>query len=100
MMMKRVADRFGEPLPPDAAKWRKLRTYKLISGSFASPTRASALKKLPEGVVEASMSAVREALGKVPEEIVPERPQSDCAIPLQPDSEPEEPPSARVVDLT
>ncbi|KAE8914810.1 hypothetical protein PF003_g1488 [Phytophthora fragariae] len=77
MMMKRVADRFGEPLPPDAAKWRKLRTYKLISGSFASPTRASALKKLPEGVVEASMSAVREALGKVPEEIVPERPHQE-----------------------
>ncbi|KAE8982712.1 hypothetical protein PF004_g21883 [Phytophthora fragariae] len=95
-----VADRFGEPLPPDAAKWRKLRTYKLISGSFASPTRASALKKLLEGVVEASMAAVREALGKVPEEIVPESPQSDCASPLQPDLEPEEPPSARVFDLT
>nr|KAE8925962.1 hypothetical protein PF009_g23838 [Phytophthora fragariae] len=46
------------------------------------------------------MAAVREALGKVPEEIVPESPQSDCASPLQPDLEPEEPPSARVFDLT
>ncbi|KAE9270386.1 hypothetical protein PR003_g30844 [Phytophthora rubi] len=46
MVMKRMMDRFGESLPPDAIKSRKLRTHKLSSGSFASPTRTSVARRV------------------------------------------------------
>jgi hypothetical protein len=79
MMIKRVADRFGNPL---TALWRKLRTYRLVSGTFEAETRASALNKALAGAVTAAVASVREALRGASEEIVPEIPQSSaCSTP-------------------
>ncbi|KAE9344312.1 hypothetical protein PF008_g9287 [Phytophthora fragariae] len=100
MVMKRMMDLVGESLPPDAIKSRKLRTHKLSSGSFASPTRTSAIKKVLEGCREGFNGSRSRGIWQSDEEIVPESPQSDSVRPLQPDAEPEEPLGARVVDLT
>ncbi|KAG3073441.1 hypothetical protein PC121_g8693 [Phytophthora cactorum] len=98
-MTKRVADRFGKPLAPDATKWRKIRTYQLTSGSVEAPSRSSALKKALEGAVEASIEAVYQVLRDVREEIVPESPLSD-EFTQEPEEEPNEPFSTSICNLT
>jgi hypothetical protein len=57
MMIKRVADRFGNLL---AAMWRKLRTFRLVTGTFEVETRASTLNKGPQDAVAAAYATVRE----------------------------------------
>ncbi|KAE8968997.1 hypothetical protein PR001_g27627, partial [Phytophthora rubi] len=82
MMLKRVADRFGIPLK---ARWRKLRTFELVTGTFSAETRASVLNKVLKGGVAAAFDAVRDGHRVASEEIVPETPQSSAC--RSPDAE-------------
>ncbi|KAE9164541.1 hypothetical protein PF004_g29791, partial [Phytophthora fragariae] len=82
MMLKRVADRFGIPLK---ARWRKLRTFELVTGTFSAETRASVLNKVLKGAVAAAFDAVRDGHRVASEEIVPETPQSSAC--RSPDAE-------------
>uniref|UniRef100_H3GY83 SET domain-containing protein n=1 Tax=Phytophthora ramorum TaxID=164328 RepID=H3GY83_PHYRM len=82
MMLKRVAHRFSIPLKAGGSKWRKLRTFDLVTGTFSAETRASALNKALEGAVAAAFDAVRDGYRDASEEIVPETPQnSACSSP-------------------
>jgi hypothetical protein len=81
MMMKKVLDRFGVPVGAEVRTWRKLRSYNLVSGSFAAPSRAIALKEALENAVKASVEALHDLLRRVREEIVPGSPLSDCSSP-------------------
>jgi hypothetical protein len=59
MMIKRVLNRFNIPVEAE-----------LVSGLFASPARAIALKQAFEDAVKASFKAVHDVLSSVREEIV------------------------------
>ncbi|GMF38272.1 unnamed protein product [Phytophthora fragariaefolia] len=85
MMLKRVADRFGIPLKAAGAKWRKLRIFELVTGTFSVETRDSALNKALEGAVEAAFDAVRDGHRDASEERVTETPQSSAC--RSPDAE-------------
>ncbi|ETP05816.1 hypothetical protein F441_17663, partial [Phytophthora nicotianae CJ01A1] len=100
MMTKRLADRFGRLLKPDTTKWRKLRTYELAAGSCSAPSRAISLKKALEDAVKASIEAVYRALRDVPDEIVPESPQSDDFDSEDPASRPADPSSTPNIQAT
>ncbi|ETI30907.1 hypothetical protein F443_22031 [Phytophthora nicotianae P1569] len=72
LMVKLSIDRFGNRFKPAYAIWRKLRSYTLIPGQCAAPTRSSAFSKaLPVIIPTAIESAMRGGRAEC-EEIVPE----------------------------
>jgi hypothetical protein len=79
MMIKRIKERSRKPV---AGLWRKLRSFELVPGTFAVPSRVSALNKALAGAVAAAVEAVRQAVAGAVDEIVPETPQSSvCSSP-------------------
>ncbi|KAK1931229.1 hypothetical protein P3T76_013418 [Phytophthora citrophthora] len=82
MMLKRVADRFNISLNAGGSKWRMLRTFDLVTGTFSAETRVSALNRALEGAVAAAFDAVRDGYRDASEEIVLETPQNSvCSSP-------------------
>ncbi|KAG7385209.1 hypothetical protein PHYPSEUDO_001751 [Phytophthora pseudosyringae] len=57
-MIKRRADRFGSRVKDGGALWRKLRTYRLVTGSSIAPSRASLLNAALPGAIQQTDEAV------------------------------------------
>ncbi|OWY99635.1 Set domain-containing hypothetical protein [Phytophthora megakarya] len=56
-LMRRTADQYGKATHPSAAKWRKLRTYKLLAGTFSAPVRSSTLNTALAAIVRGACAS-------------------------------------------
>ncbi|ETP49123.1 hypothetical protein F442_05267, partial [Phytophthora nicotianae P10297] len=79
MMVKKVENCLGNPLARVKTKWRKVRTFELVPGTFSAPTRSSALNSTLQAAVAAAYEAVRREREHVPEDIVLETPPSSAS---------------------
>jgi hypothetical protein len=82
MMVKLVVDRFDHPLEAGESLWCKLRTFELVPGTLAAPTRVITLNTALVGSIVVAVKAVREAVEDACDDIVAGTPQSRvCSSP-------------------
>ncbi|KAE9106668.1 hypothetical protein PF007_g13316 [Phytophthora fragariae] len=78
--MKRLQDKFGNTLESEKAKWRSLRSFRLVDGCFNAPTRSSTLAAEIRAAVADSFTAV---LGRSHQENQDRRPQRATLVAQQ-----------------
>ncbi|KAE9337631.1 hypothetical protein PF008_g12440 [Phytophthora fragariae] len=78
--MKLLQDKFGNTLESEKAKWRSLRSFRLVDGCFNAPTRSSTLAAEIRAAVADSFTAV---LGRSHQENQDRRPQRATLVAQQ-----------------
>ncbi|OWZ03528.1 Set domain-containing hypothetical protein [Phytophthora megakarya] len=59
-LMRRTADMSGKCVMPNTAKWRKLRTYKLVDGTFDAPINSSTLNSALAAIVHGAFESAHQ----------------------------------------
>ncbi|KAE8899117.1 hypothetical protein PF003_g16960 [Phytophthora fragariae] len=70
MKLKRLVDHTGHPCTGEEAKWRNLRTFRLVDGTYDAPMRSSAFNRAVQDAIADAFAYARRLGGQEREDLV------------------------------